>query len=437
VLDISMDDKVNYTCADLYLIAGVDTFHVHDFLLPGSSRIELADITPMDYEDLQANGLRVLHFPFAVLQDVLDFWETIRLFLRGLIPLGPPSVPKETADINRQFLFDHMGIDMAPRSVNSIGFNSSYVQSGDFLGILRLDGLDPMIAWGEGAHTGHTTVVLEINGKMHVVESQTASHYWPNNLIQRTPFDEWLKLAQAASYNVVHLPLNAKARALFNHTAALQFFESVEGTPYGFNNFLFGWIDSPEANFPLPLRSQAVMILFAILQHIEPVITDYFWSQALNHRLGTKGLNCYEAYAEATKQGISFGDLISMPEQDAWRYTQPAGGGWNKPNQPIQAMVCDVFVCMLLKSAGLFGATTAQTNCGEFSNWDVYSLDFFDPHPVRPAICVAADPENPLCQILGEYKMQLNLAGTVHPYPHMREKCAGISPNYYWQNNTC
>ena len=34
------------------------------------------------------------------------------------------------------------------------------VRSGDTIDILRLDGLDPMIAWAMGAATGHTAVAL-------------------------------------------------------------------------------------------------------------------------------------------------------------------------------------------------------------------------------------------------------------------------------------
>lgn len=34
------------------------------------------------------------------------------------------------------------------------------VHSGDFFGVIRLDGLDPMLAWGMGSTTGHTTVAM-------------------------------------------------------------------------------------------------------------------------------------------------------------------------------------------------------------------------------------------------------------------------------------
>ena len=66
--------------------------------------------------------------------------------------------------------------------------------------------------------------------------------YWPTNGIQKTPYKTWLKQAEEAGYNVVHVPLSAKSRKLFNTTAAIDFFQSVEGLEYGYINMLWGWL---------------------------------------------------------------------------------------------------------------------------------------------------------------------------------------------------
>lgn len=52
---------------------------------------------------------------------------------------------------------------------------------------MRLDGLDPMIMYGTGSHSGHTTTALRFDGELYIVESQDA-WYWPVHRIQRTPF---------------------------------------------------------------------------------------------------------------------------------------------------------------------------------------------------------------------------------------------------------
>lgn len=42
------------------------------------------------------------------------------------------------------------------------------IKNGDTFNILRLDGLDPMIAWAMGAATGHTAVALWRDGQLQV-----------------------------------------------------------------------------------------------------------------------------------------------------------------------------------------------------------------------------------------------------------------------------
>jgi hypothetical protein len=42
--------------------------------------------------------------------------------------------------------------------VTDVEVDEDLIQSGDFFGIIRLDGLDPMIAFGMGSSTGHTVV---------------------------------------------------------------------------------------------------------------------------------------------------------------------------------------------------------------------------------------------------------------------------------------
>ena len=70
---------------------------------------------------------------------------------------------------------------MKPRNITDVNVDESLIHSGDFFGILRLDGLDPMIAWGMGSMTGHTTIAHRIDGVLHVCESQIKSSYWDTN----------------------------------------------------------------------------------------------------------------------------------------------------------------------------------------------------------------------------------------------------------------
>jgi len=44
---------------------------------------------------------------------------------------------------------------------------------------------------------------------------------------------------------VAFLPLKEEARKKFNATAAWAWFNTIVDMPYGFHNFLWGWIDTP------------------------------------------------------------------------------------------------------------------------------------------------------------------------------------------------
>ena len=58
-------------------------------------------------------------------------------------------------------------------------------------------------------------------------------------------------------------------RKKFNVSAAIEWFKSVEGYPYGFHNFLFGWIDTPLDSCPPLLDIDMVNPLFAILEKLD------------------------------------------------------------------------------------------------------------------------------------------------------------------------
>jgi len=322
-----------------------------------------------------------------------------------------------------------MNVVMPVRPVDLVNISKSEVKSGDFLGVLRLDGLDPMLAWAMGSHTGHTCITIWIDNELYVIESTVKSSYWPTDGVQITQWDTWLLQAQNASYNVVHLPLDPAVAKMFDTKAAYAFFKKVQGLPYGFHNLFTGWIDTLEDNYPPPLTSNLVQLLapfaeWLLQKEINLGESFDFVRQGINWRLGTKDLNLGQCYMESFKRGMSFAKLVTIPEEDSWTFTNSKG----VPAGP--SMVCDVLVMAIWKAGGIFGSLTNSIQGTEFTNWDAYTLKIFDDNYKRPAECVAADPDSQFCQILGKYRMELPQYNTVVPFANMRETCPSLPPLY-------
>lgn len=222
--------------------------------------------------------------------------------------------------------------------------------------------------------TGHVTTALWIDDELFILESEGEVSYWPNHGVMKTPYENWLQQAQAADDNVVWVPLSEEARANYDATAALKYFNSVEGLEYGYWTQIWGWIDTENSNFPcLPPDYSNCMSwelfepLLAVVDRSNPASADVLWNDGLNLRLGTQGLRTADVYQEAASRGMTTGELIQIPEQDTWRYNMTTSAG-----EAVQgrSMVCCVFACSMWKNAGVFGEIADDVNCEEFTNFD-------------------------------------------------------------------
>jgi hypothetical protein len=309
---------------------------------------------------------------------------------------------------------------MKKRATQKVEIDLSTVKSGDYFAIFRLDGLGALIMYGTGSHAGHTAMALEIDDVMYVVESQDAP-CWPTKHIQRTPLAKWLEQAENADYNVAHLPLRDEYRQKFDVQNAIDFFLTVEGLPYGYHNFLYGWLDTAHNNWPPLLADEFIPVMFSIVEKIAPKVAYNFFTEALNKRLGVDGKNIAEIAALAASKNMEIEDVIAMVEQDGWEYTgeEPRDG---------RSYVCSAFVAAVWKAGGIWG--DMEINATEFGPGDIYKLDIFEKNPKLPEQCVAADPDLPYCQLLGKYKFEMPGFSSVPLYAHMNEKCSINWPSY-------
>ncbi|CAK9117729.1 unnamed protein product [Durusdinium trenchii] len=126
--------------------------------------------------DVDNLGVRIFLFHESGLATMRSLLETALLFT----PLHTKGVAPLAAKRNVDFLKKYMGIDIKTKRVDhgELVLNESDIHSGDFLGVIRMDGLDPMLAFGMGSHTGHTAVALWEEGQLYVAESTVNSSYW-------------------------------------------------------------------------------------------------------------------------------------------------------------------------------------------------------------------------------------------------------------------
>ena len=451
-LSFTVKDANSVLCADSYLLATLEGYMVHTiscltaFDSSFCDHTESVTWTPADDAsvaelwDIENKGIRAFRFTDDLLTTTEELTHTLNLFE----PLLTPTVSDEAAAANIDFLAKYANVSIHQRDVQTVPIDESLIASGDFFGVMRLDGLDPMLAWAMGAHTGHTVLALREppNDQLFIVEATNNNSYWDTNGVQKHPYNEWMVKAKAASYNVVWAPLNPTARAVFNATAALEYFSTVEGFDYGYQNILWGWQDTVEDNYPclppsfgdLCLTPHHVQILFGVLDRAVNATANIIFLQAWNKRVGTDGLSFAEVlmYANQTA-GIQAQDIPVIVEKDSWvyettRFGEPAVG---------PALVCCSFVCNVWKAGGLFGDLAREINCAEQTNLDDYTLDFLTtPNPL-PSLCAKADPNNPLCQLEGDYSVNLgDVYGTRQPYAHMDEWCPSRAPGYE-RSTTC
>jgi len=441
-------------CEDHYLIASLGNVWIHSVSRPGSHTF---DIRVSNAEarvwDAKTRGVRIFYMHGQTDNLVWSVLHTARLF-QPLIG-DTPSVWPDGAAANLDFLKKYAGIDMPPRTGElNVDIPEETIQDGDFLGLIRLDGLDPMLAWAMGSATGHTAMALRFEGKLHVIESTSTTNYWPVNGIQKTPWDLWLKRYRAADYHIVHLPLSPENARKFNTTAARDAFtKDYEGFDYGYANMLWSWVDITEKNFPCMPQESSVQgclswelfeVLVSMLEDFAPDVAELMFVPGLRRRVG---LSQGSSWAETLQAAYSkFGpdrvsDLPTSPEQDDWKYettkssdiTDPKAK-WVKAQGPQR--MCDAMVCSMWKVGGLFGDLADKVQCTEFTNWDAWGLKLFDPDAAskRPDVCKAADPDNELCQLSGKYQFKLRTPmywWNERPLvAHMAERCPSMAPHY-------
>eukprot|EP00996_Jenningsia_fusiforme_P006206 NODE_744_length_1937_cov_23.815148_g689_i0.p1 GENE.NODE_744_length_1937_cov_23.815148_g689_i0~~NODE_744_length_1937_cov_23.815148_g689_i0.p1 ORF type:complete len:568 (-),score=82.53 NODE_744_length_1937_cov_23.815148_g689_i0:154-1857(-) len=405
-------DKRDVLCTDTYGLLATSVFELYSPELPRTEYVSVSlpnHASAADLYDIDNAGIRVAAFQISPKNIIRSINSTVDLFLG---PLTHKGVPPNIAAANSDFVMKYARMNMTRLLKPLVPPKASQIRTGDLFAGIRLDGLDPMLAWAMGATTGHVTSAIWINGELFVTESTAKDSYWPTDGIQRTPYATWIKQVQDANYNVMWLPLKDEYAQKYDVAKAEATLARFLGLPYGYHNMIFAWIDTPEDNYPcLPpefdtcLDWRTIEPLFGFADMISKrALGDLLWNGAMNLRLGTSGLGTAELYQKMAQRGVTFRNITVLEEQDDWEYNT----GYSR--------MCDAWVCTLWKSSGVMGDMGDKLQCTEFTNWDVTSLPFFKSKQ----------------QIAGNYQFDIPNMNSKPwaPYPHYATHCGGHAPNF-------
>jgi len=418
-IELHLSDKASALCNDVYDFGDREHAYLKVFVDGGKHTIKIDSWKEYEWNDIQSYGLHVFLFPGPI----EDIAASVALTLSLFFDPNPLMV-----DENVKFIEQNMQWHMIERKINQVNVSKSDIRSGDYLGIMRLDGLDPLIMWGIGSHTGHTAVALWFEDDLYICESTDteglpALIYWPPPYgIIRTPYDQWIQQAMEANYHVVLLPLAEEYSRNFNEEQARNWFYSVEGMPYGWHNFLFTFLDTVANNLPRPITPDFFEHVMGVVERLIPIDQNSsvysMLIQGLNLRLNSNCTTLQCIYDIIDPIPMSLSAAVAIPEQDSWRY----GGNYS--------MVCDVFVCEMWKNGGIFGEFKNDFECTEQTPKDTYQFGIFDGFFKRPIQCVEADMSLPYCQLMGKYTLTLPGYNSINMYPEINNACPAVPPVY-------
>lgn len=285
-VNASFSSPVSEDCSEFIWLANTE-LHSKMKVASGTETATVTFNVPTTSEaDVDFGGIKAFLTCSDMKVEIESIIDTAMAFINIEEKIRPLTVPRYMEDLSKQFLSETMGYSMEKRAINHVDVDPSTIKSGDFLGNVRLDGLSPIIMYGTGARFSHCLMALWFDDGLYIVESQGAG-YWPVFGIQRTPWDEWIQLARARDYNTIWLPLKDDIAAKFDEKAAQDWFFQTEGLPYGFHNFIYGWMDTERDNLPPLLADEIFPAILALYEKVAPDSTYKMFTQGMNMRLGT------------------------------------------------------------------------------------------------------------------------------------------------------
>ena len=404
-----------FVCFDLYYLI---TNHRFNYILTTPLKnlnAKLINITNFEKQvEFKNKGIQIFYQKQDIVKAYHSLVNTYELFNSD-----------NAEEKNLEFIKEKMNKVFYPTQNTSIkSFNYDELQNGDIILVSRFDGLDPLIMWGTGSTVGHVAFIIEIDGQKYVTESTDRNPLNPNHCwkppygIIKNPIHRWFNMAQDCKMNVLIIRPNYPQT--FNWNKAVKFVKNNEGSTYGYYNFVFGWLDTINNNYPGTIVYQNIEAMVNVGSRITDFLTDvihklfgYAMTKRLHIPKETSMQNILDIMAH---RDITFGELMAIPENDLWIYNGQ------------RSMVCDVYVTSILKAGGIFGGNYIEAT--EFTPKDLYQLKIYNSTWNRNINCLNKESNKGICQVLGKTDIPLPQFNTIDIYNGMNEECSSKAPFY-------
>lgn len=410
IITINSQNPESLFCSDWYFITTKESYHIKAIIFHGHNNLIINNLKDNEINDAIINGLHIFHFSDGLLGTLIDVFHAYKIF----------SEIFYIKDV-KKFLETNMNISFIPRPIKSFYVNENDIMNGDLFIKTTLCGTNSLIMYGTGSRGGHMCVALWFDNELYITESSMEG-------IIKTPYKEWIKKQDPEVTYVIISRLRKEYRQKFNSSAAINFFNSIEGSSYGFSNLLYGWIDTLQDNYPYPINYNLIPTAAILFESFYPNIVYNSLIKGINQRLkyyfNITNINCSNmicVFEYLDKLNISLPYILTLVEKDIWNYPQG-----------IQR-VCSSYVMSLYKSAGIFDITDFEAT--EFTPKDVYQLNIFDNDWNMHEQCKV--PGYNYCQIIGKHYWMLPGFNTINMYKNMNEKCGASPPHYIRHPEWC
>jgi len=132
------------TCSDSFLLGTSKYQHYFTIYTKGVHKVTLTNLTDDDVNEVKGSGFRLLGFCQNGLKSLESLYKTARLYLGGF-STKHAHIPKEMEKANLDFIKRYVGLDFESRGDFGkiiLNYKKEDIKTGDFLAIVRLDGLD-------------------------------------------------------------------------------------------------------------------------------------------------------------------------------------------------------------------------------------------------------------------------------------------------------